>query len=93
MGFRSFTERPLPPDVRLGFPGRLRAARLDLGLTQAALAAQIGHTHLYVSSLERGETLPTVAALLDLSERLGVTMNWLLRGADPLARFFTPEAS
>jgi tetratricopeptide (TPR) repeat protein len=57
---------------------RLRAARLQEGLTQQQLAAG-RYTKAYVSALETGTSKPSMAALHFLADRLGVPVERLLR--------------
>ncbi|WP_291423286.1 helix-turn-helix domain-containing protein [Deinococcus sp.] len=64
---------PLIPNL----PQVLIARRLSLGLTQAALARQVGCTRQYVAQLERGErTRPSAALSLELAHAL------MLRGPE-----------
>lgn len=50
----------------------LRRHRLDLGLSQVAMAEELGCHRTYVGSIERGERNLTLQSLTDLSELLGV---------------------
>jgi len=59
------------------FKGRLRAARLRAGLTQAGLADG-RYTKAYISALEHGLSRPSIAALEFLAARLGVSPTGLL---------------
>lgn len=59
------------------FKGRLRAARLRAGLTQAGLADG-RYTKAYISALENGLSRPSIAALEFLAVRLGVSPTELL---------------
>ncbi len=61
----------------------LRPLRLQAGLTQAALAEQLGVSDRAVSRWELGEAYPDVALLPDLAMALHVSVDALL-GADPL---------
>ncbi len=56
---------------------RVRAARLKARLTQLDLAGQ-SFSKSYVSAVERGQMIPSLAALSILAARLGVTLSWLL---------------
>ncbi|MBQ5607458.1 MAG: helix-turn-helix transcriptional regulator [Oscillospiraceae bacterium] len=51
------------------------------GLTQAGLAEKLNYSNKAVSKWERGESVPDVLTLVQLSELFGVTVNDLL--ADP----------
>lgn len=50
----------------------LRQVRLDAGLSQEVLALEAGVDRTYVSMLERGIRVPTIATLLQLSGPLRV---------------------
>lgn len=63
-------------------PTRLRNARRDREMTQAALADACHVAQSCVSHWERGVRTPTLAHLLDLAEVLLVTPDHLL-GQDP----------
>lgn len=57
----------------------LRRHRHDLGLSQEALAEQLGYHRTYLGSLERGERNLSLRALADLGERLGVDPREMLQ--------------
>jgi len=57
---------------------RLRAARDRLGLTLHQLSERSGLSKAHLSRLESGERQPSIAALLELSSTLGVSVNALL---------------
>jgi transcriptional regulator with XRE-family HTH domain/Tfp pilus assembly protein PilF len=61
---------------------RVRAARLRAGLTQTQLAHELMST-AYVSRIESGQRRPDPALLESLAQRLHVTVDELLLGADP----------
>ncbi|MHB8318945.1 MAG: helix-turn-helix domain-containing protein [Acidimicrobiales bacterium] len=60
---------------------RLRARRVELGLTLAQVAEQAGLSLPYVSNLERGRGNPTLDALTALARALDVPLASLM-GAD-----------
>ncbi|HKG26625.1 MAG TPA: helix-turn-helix transcriptional regulator [Thermomicrobiales bacterium] len=55
------------------FRRALIAARLNVGLTQAELAARIGTKQPAIARLETGEARPSFAMLVRLAKALGVT--------------------
>jgi transcriptional regulator with XRE-family HTH domain len=57
----------------------VRRYRKLRGMTQEALALEVGMERSYVSDLERGTRNPTVRALGRLAEALGVEAQELLR--------------
>lgn len=71
----------LSPNVAGGRLARgLAAARRDLGLTQAQLAAAAGVTPSAVSQAESGARGLSLDTLLTLSDRLGVSLDRLVSG-------------
>lgn len=61
---------------RLGI--RIREERLKLNLTQAKLAEAVEISDTYMGAIERGERSLTLETLVKLSNRLGVTVDYLL---------------
>jgi transcriptional regulator with XRE-family HTH domain len=59
---------------------RIRARRHELGLSQEAMAAQIGFHWTFLGQLERGQRNVNLHNLLKLAEGLGVEPGELLRG-------------
>jgi tetratricopeptide (TPR) repeat protein len=68
-----------------GVGARVRALRLDAGLTQAELGGD-RFTKEYVSQVELGKTKPSAAAMAWLAERLGVEPTALEGETGPSAR-------
>lgn len=62
---------------------RLHAAREEASLSQRELAFP-GCSPAYISRIERGERIPSLQVIRELSRRTGVTETWLARGRDPL---------
>lgn len=69
---------PKPANLKSVFQENLRARRLELGLTQAALAKRIGAQQPYVADLENGERNPTLATLAKLAKALKVPPDFFL---------------
>ena len=63
--------------VRLG--QRIREERLKLNLTQARLAEDIDISDTYIGQIERGERSLTLDTLVRLVNRLGVSIDYLLK--------------
>ena len=61
----------------------ISAYRKRIGLTQVGLAKKLNYSDKAVSKWERGESIPDVLTLVQLSEHFGVTVNDLV--ADPNA--------
>ena len=57
---------------RLG--ARLRALRVEAGITQEALAWESDIAKPYLSQVEAGKRLPSIAVLSALAKRLGVQL-------------------
>jgi transcriptional regulator with XRE-family HTH domain len=72
------TLEPAPAAARLG--GALRAVRLQRHLSQSELARLAGVSPSAVSQAERGQRGLSLETLLDLTARLGITLDELLRG-------------
>jgi transcriptional regulator with XRE-family HTH domain len=60
----------LRPDKQTG--RRLKARRLELGLSQRGLASKTV-SYAYISRVEAGQRVPSWSALIDLAERLDTT--------------------
>ncbi|MCL2619880.1 MAG: helix-turn-helix domain-containing protein [Defluviitaleaceae bacterium] len=58
---------------------RIREERLKLNLTQSQLAEDIDISDTYVGQIERGERSLTLDTLVRLVNRLGVTIDYLLK--------------
>ena len=62
------------------FGVKLRWLRKSQKLTQQALATEFGYTsHTYLSEVEKGRKEPSVALVLAVADRFGVTTDALLR--------------
>ena len=60
---------------------RLKAARKAKGLTQIALARKLALSQGAIAMWEAGAALPTDANAAAISKALGVTADWLFKGA------------
>jgi transcriptional regulator with XRE-family HTH domain len=67
-------------DIRRQFGMRLRAKRLERGMTQEALAFRAGLNLSFLSDLERGMTQPTLEKMLLLSSALQIDVSDLVAG-------------
>lgn len=63
-----------------GWGERIRAARIDLGLSQRELATRMGLSRPTVASWESEETSPDLADVPRLSRALRVSPAWLVFG-------------
>lgn len=59
---------------------RIKSQRLSCGMTQEALAREVGVNRVSVSQWERGDTSPKGDNLINLAKSLGVRPEWLLFG-------------
>lgn len=85
MGIVQRLAAPLPqnlPTVR----ERIRHARTVAGLSQAELAELIGKPKAMVGRWEIADRNPGVESLQSLSKALGVSLQWLATGKDPLPK-------
>lgn len=74
---RSVAASRMPALAALG--AAMRAARLERGLSQEALAHEVGLDRSYVGGIERGNL--TIVNLLRIAEPLGLKCSELLHGA------------
>ena len=58
---------------------RIREERLRLNLTQEKLSEEIGISTAYMGQIERGERSIALEKLIVLTNRLGVTVDFLLK--------------
>ncbi len=67
-------------ELRVNLSRSLTACRKRSGLTQAALAEKLNYSDKTISKWERGEGLPDLTAMQNLSEIFGVPVDALMRG-------------
>ena len=77
------TESPNPIDTYVG--GRVRMRRLMLGMSQEALANQLGLTFQQVQKYEKGTNPISASRLQALSQILDVPVHFFFEGAPRLA--------
>lgn len=58
--------------ISIAFGEVLRKLRLEKGLTQEGLGLEAGIERNFVSLIERGLNLPTIATLFKLAQALGI---------------------
>lgn len=63
---------------------RIRVARKNKGLSQAALAQRVGISTSFMGHLERGTRIASLETIVALSEALGVSMDMLILGHQKL---------
>jgi transcriptional regulator with XRE-family HTH domain len=73
---------PLSPATRL-LEERVRARREELGLSQEAMAAQIGIHWTFLGQIERGQRNLNLHNLLKIAKGLGVDPGKLVQGLGP----------
>ncbi len=74
------SERSTPAEIRIGVGRKVRELRTARRLTVRALAASVGVTSGFISQLENGQVLPSVATLVALAGGLGVQVGDLFDG-------------
>ena len=72
--------------------GRIRARRVELGLSQTAVAVQLGLTFQQVQKYERGYNRVSASRLYDLSKILNVDIEYFFEGFRDDDIPETPEA-
>ena len=60
--------------------GRIRQTRINRGLSQSELAAQVGVSEQCISYIERGAREPYILNLLKIAQKLSCSTDYLLRG-------------
>lgn len=55
------------------FGNLIRQARLKAGITQEELAEKVRLTREYISLLERGKRMPTIAVFIRLARAVGIS--------------------
>ena len=60
---------------------RIRNTRLERGLSQSELAAQVGVSEQCISYIERGTREPYALNLLKIAQELSCSTDYLLRGS------------
>lgn len=68
------------------FGKRLQKARKDTGITQEELGNRVGVLGNHISCLERGRKTCSIDVLLYLSEALGVSTDYLLKGENGILK-------
>jgi len=76
--------RDIPSTEGMTVADRLKAARQDAELTRKALADATGIPASTLEKYERGDMDPNTTRLQTLCDHLGVSVNWVLNGADDL---------
>ena len=70
---------------------RIREARKKKDFTQQMLADAIGVSEIYISQLERGMKLPSLALFIQIINALDVSADYVLRDAVPTGKDFVYE--
>src|SRR4030095_10331461 len=81
---------PAAPDINIRIASRVRALRMDLGMTLDALAAKCDVSRSMISLVERGESSPTAVVLEKIASGLRVPLATLFEDssapASPVSR-------
>jgi putative transcriptional regulator len=72
-----------PKIAKLKVSNRLRVLRAEEGLTQEALAGEVGVTRVTINCLERGEYLPSLELALLIARRFGRTVEEVFLVEEP----------
>ena len=67
-------------NIRKKFGKNVKTKRLELGLSQEALAFEAHSNRTYISDVERGTRNPSIEVVQRIAKALGVTMGELLDG-------------
>lgn len=71
-------------DLKMIIAGNIGKLRREAGLTQLELAERLNYSDKAVSKWERGESVPDIVTLQQMSELFGVTVDYLLRADHPV---------
>jgi transcriptional regulator with XRE-family HTH domain len=77
-------------EIRQNIAVNISAMRNAAGLTQAQFAEKLNYTDKAISKWERGESVPDIAVLWQISDMFGVTVDWLITDHGAAAQ--TPDA-
>jgi len=80
-------------DILSGVSGLLRAVRQQRGMTLEELAAGTGLTKSYLSKVERGQSVPSIAAALKISRTLDVDVAQLFSDDPEVSTFAVERAT
>lgn len=69
-------------DFRAALGARIRQLRKGRGWTLRRLGAETGLTIAFLCDLEKGKRQPSAATLVLLSDALGISIDWLVRGEE-----------
>ena len=70
---------------------KLREARKKKGFTQQMLAEAVGVSEIYISQLERGMKLPSLALFIQIITALDISADYILRDTVPTGKDFVYE--
>lgn len=73
------------------FKDRVRALRLDAGVTQNEMAKRLGLTGRAVGAWESGRAKPGIDKLQEIADYFGVSPHWLLDGSDGGSTDLSPD--
>ena len=72
-----------PVDKAKDWGKRIRETRKNSGLTQKEFSHLLGISHSYLSGIERSVKKPGPAFFIRLSEKLGVSLDYIMLGMEP----------
>jgi transcriptional regulator with XRE-family HTH domain len=75
----SYTNTELPPTWRGAISALMKEYRISREWTQEELGHRSGYDPVYINMLERGRRNPSIRALVDLCQALGVRPSAFLR--------------
>lgn len=78
-------------ELKLQIGANIARLRKDAGMTQAELAERLNYSDKAISKWERGESMPDVLTLVQLSELLNITVNDLVGSSTPAPAAPVPE--
>lgn len=70
---------------------RIKYARKKKGLTQTDIKEKTGISSGNLSDIENNKSFPSAQALISLKRELGVTIDWILTGEEPVQKEQPPK--
>ncbi len=80
-------EKGSPSEIFFGLPGRIKAVRKHVGMTQHVFAKAIGVSRSYLAEVERGKGKPSLEMIVGIADKFPqISRDWLLTGQGDMLR-------
>ena len=71
---------------------RIRSYREDIGMSRSDFADSIGISLSHLQKIEIGANGPSIDLLVDISEKYGISLDYLIKGANSYSNLHTKIA-